>query len=57
MTVADIRNISWPQTTFACEVALQGVYFQSNSFGPMLEVTNVLVKPEDESCLFAETEE
>ena len=57
MTVADIRKISWPQSTFACEVALKGVYFQSNSFGPMLEVTNVMIRPEDQSCPFDQIEE
>ena len=57
MAVADIRKINWPQTTFACEVALKGVYFQSNSFAPMLEVVHVMIKPEDQSCPFDETEE
>ena len=57
MSVSEIRKINWPQTTFACEVALKGVYFQSNSFGVMLEVTNVMIRPEDESCPFEETED
>ena len=57
MSISDIRKINWPQSTFACEVALKGVYFQSNSFGVMLEVTNLMVKTEDESCPFEETED
>ena len=57
MTIAEIRKINWPQSSFACEVALKGVYFQSNSFGPMLEVTNVMITPEDESCPFEEIDD
>ena len=52
LTISEIRGIDWPSSTFACQVALKGVYFQSNTFGPMLEVTNVMIRPEDASCPF-----
>ena len=52
MTVEQIKAIHWPSTGFACQVNLKGVYFQSNSYGPMLEVEMVMVKPEDEVCPF-----
>ena len=52
MTVEQIKAIQWPTTGFACQVSLKGVYFQSNSYGPMLEVDMVMIKPEDEVCPF-----
>ena len=52
LTISEIRSIDWPSSTFACQVALKGVYFQANTFGPMLEVTNVMIRPEDASCPF-----
>ena len=52
MTVEQIKAIQWPTTGFACQVSLKGVYFQSNSYGPMLEVDMLMVKPEDEVCPF-----
>ena len=45
--VKDFQNSSC-----ACEVALKGVYFQANTFGPMLKVTNLMIRPEDVSCPF-----
>ncbi|MDA8583821.1 hypothetical protein N9L68_06290 [bacterium] len=57
ISTGDIKNINWPPSTFACEVALKGVYFQANSFGPMLEVTDVMITPEDQSCPFDEIDE
>ena len=52
ISITELREIEWPNSTFACEVALKGVYFQANTFGPMLEVTNVMIRPEDASCPF-----
>ena len=52
MHIAEIRQINWSQPMFACEVALQGVYFRAITFGPMLEVTSVMIRNEDESCPF-----
>ena len=52
MTVEQIKAIQWPTTGFACQVSLKSVYFQSNSYGPMLEVDMVMIKPEDEVCPF-----
>ena len=52
MPIAEIKRIQWPSTAFACAVTLKGVYFQSNSYGPMLEVTMLMVKPEDDVCPF-----
>ena len=54
MTVAGIKDIEWPNFAFACQVTLKGLYFQSNSFGPLLEVTSVMVRAEDATCPFAE---
>mgnify|MGYP003323837295 CR=1 FL=1 len=54
MTYDEIRNIDWPESVLACEVALRGVYFQSNTFGPMLEVVSAMVKKEDDACPFEE---
>ena len=52
MTVEQIKAIQWPTTGFACQVSLKGVYFQSNSYGPMLEVDMVMIKPGGEVCPF-----
>ena len=52
MNAEDIKQIHWPSSCFACEVALKGVYFQADSFGPMMEVRSVMVKAEDQSCPF-----
>ena len=52
LTISELRSIDWPSSSFACEVALKGVYFQANTFGPMIEVTNVMIRPEDASCPF-----
>ena len=56
MTLEQIKAIQWPSTSFACQVSLKGVYFQSNSYGPMLEVDMLMVKPEDEVCPFGEAD-
>ena len=52
MPVAEVKRIQWPYTALACVVTLKGVYFQSISYGPMLEVTMLMVKPEDDVCPF-----
>ena len=52
MTYDEIRNIDWLESVLACEVALRGVYFQPNTFGPMLEVVSAMVKREDDVCPF-----
>ena len=57
MSVSDIRKINWPQSPFACEVALKGLYLQSNRFGVMLEVPNVMIRAEDQICPLEETED
>ena len=54
MTLEQIKSNHWPGTTFACAVTLKGVYFQSNSYGPLLEVTMLMVRPEDAECPFGE---
>ena len=54
MTIQEIKDLHWPSTTFACQVLLKGVYFQSNSCGPMLEVLMLMVKPEDDTCPFGD---
>ena len=54
LTLDQIKAIHWPSTTFACAATLKGVHFQSNSYWPLLEVTMLLVKPEDQVCQFAE---
>ena len=54
MTIQEIKDIHWPSTTFACQVLLKGVYFQSNSYGAMLEVLMLMVKPEDDTCPFGD---
>ena len=54
MTIEQIKALDWPSTGIACQVALKGVYFQSNSYGPLLEVTMLMLKPEDEVCPFGD---
>ena len=55
MGVEEIKRIDWPNSSFACEVLVKGVYFQANSFGPMLEVKNVMIRTEDDTCPFMDT--
>ena len=57
MSTSGIKKNNWPQSPFACEVALKRVYFQSNRFGPMLEVTNVMMMAEGESCPFEDIDD
>ena len=52
MTIEQIKALDWSSTGIAYQVSLKGVYFQSNSYGPMTEVTMLMVKPEDEACPF-----
>ena len=54
MTYDEIKNIDWPESVLACEVALRGMYFQSNTFGPMLEVVSAMVKRDDDVSPFEE---
>ena len=54
MTLEQVKSIHWPSTTFACAVTLKGVYFQSNNYGPLLEVTMLMARPEDAECPFGE---
>ena len=54
MTIEQIKALDWRSTGIACQVALKGVYFQSNSYGPLLEVTMLMLKPEDEVCPFGD---
>ena len=54
MALDEIRDIDWVNSSVACEVALKGVYFQNNSFGPMLELRNIMIQPEDCTCPFAD---
>ena len=56
MSFEQVKAIQWPTTSFACQVSLKGVYFQSNSYGPMLEVDMLMVKPEDQVCPFGESD-
>ena len=56
MSLKLIKSVAWSSSTFACEVALNGVGFQANSFGPMLETTNVMVRAEDLNCPFAQSD-
>ena len=42
MDIEDVKRIDWPSSSFACEALLQGVYFQANSFGPMLEAKSIM---------------
>lgn len=50
LTVGQINAVHWPSTTFACSATLKGVDFQINSYWPLLDVTMLTVKPEDEAC-------
>ena len=52
MAFDDIKSIDWPNIAFACEAALNGLYFHSSFFGPMMEVTNVMIRADDQSCPF-----
>ena len=53
--IEEIKHIDWPSSSFACEVLLKGVYFQANSFGPMLEVRDIMIRTEDDTCPFMDT--
>ena len=52
LSIEDIKSIGWPSCAYACEVELNGIHFRSNRLGPTLEVKNVMVKPEYNSCPF-----
>ena len=52
MSIGQIKALHWPTTAFAAAVSLKGAYFQSNSYGPLLEVDMLMVKPEDAECPF-----
>ena len=56
MPIEDIRAIQWQSATFAAQVTLKGVYFQSNSYGPLVEVNMLMIKPEDDVCPFQDEE-
>ena len=54
LTPAEVEEIDWPSAQLGVVVRVVGVYFQAQSFGPMLEVESLLVKAEDASCPFGD---
>ena len=53
LSTEQLTEVDWPRASLGVMVRIVGVYFQAQSFGPMLEVENLLIKAEDTSCPFA----
>ena len=57
LTCEDVSELDWPSSRLAVGVQISGVWFQSASWGAMINVCQLMVQPGDVSCPFGTSDD